>query len=146
MKVAIGADHRGFDLKESIKKNFTTMEISWIDVGSNSTERSDYPDFAKLVAKEIQHGQADVGILLCGTGIGMSIVANRFKGIYAGLAWNKTVAKLNKEHDNVNLLVLPADFISEQQAIEMISVWFKAQFLGGRYQDRIEKIDALNGI
>jgi len=142
MKIAIGADHRGFALKHFIQTDFPDKTVLWIDVGCDSNESCDYPDFALKVIEKMQEGEADVGILLCGTGIGMSIAANRFKGIYAGLAWNEKVAKLNKEHDNVNILVLPADFISEQEAITMITVWLGAEFMQGKYRRRIEKIDA----
>lgn len=142
MKIAIGSDHRGFELKTFLQKNFPDKSVSWIDVGCDSALRCDYPDFAKKVVEKIQAGDADLGILLCGTGVGMSVAANRFKGIYAGLAWNKTIAKLNKEHDKVNVLVLPADFISNDQAVDIISAWLNATFIGGQYQTRIEKIDA----
>jgi len=146
MKIAIGADHRGFAQKEFIKKNLTLAQkkIEWIDIGADSEDRSDYPDFAMAVAKKMQAGQADIGILLCGTGVGMSIAANRFKGVYAGLAWNETIAELNKKHDNVNLLVLPADFVTNQQAVAMVSAWLIAKFAGGRYQERIEKVDSID--
>jgi len=146
MKIAIGSDHRGFALKHFLQTDFPDKTISFVDVGCNSNERCDYPDFTKLVVKKIQEGQADLGVLLCATGVGMSIAANRFEGIYAGLAWNEKVAKLNKEHDNVNILVLPADFISEQQAIAMITVWLKSKFARGRYLKRIEKINAFGGL
>lgn len=146
MKIAIGSDHRGFEQKEFIQKNLVISQREWIDVGCTSSARCDYPEFAQRVAQIIQNGQADMGVLLCGTGVGMSIAANRFKGIYAGLAWNETIAKLNKEHDKVNVLVLPSDFISSEQAVAMITVWITAEFSGGRYQKRIDVIDSFGGV
>lgn len=147
MRIVIGSDHRGFNHKEFIKANLSMpgREISWVDVGSASLESCDYPIFAQEVVEALQTNQADVGILLCGSGVGMSIAANRFKGIYAGLAWNEEVACLSKEHDNVNVLVLPSDFVSTEQAISMIEAWINAEFLGERHQRRIELIDKLGG-
>jgi len=144
MKIAIGTDHRGFSYKEFIKKNLKKINnqiIEWSDVGCYSSDTCDYPIFAKLVAQAVQSGEADLGILLCGSGVGVSIAANRFKGIYAGLAWNEETARLGKEHDNVNVLVFPADVVSEEMLIPMITAWLQASFLGGRYQKRLEMID-----
>jgi ribose 5-phosphate isomerase B len=141
MKIAIGADHRGFVLKQFIMSQFP--HIKWIDVGAFSQERSDYPVFACNVVHELMQDNASLGIMLCGTGIGMAVAANRFKNMYAALAWNETVARQSREHDGANILVLPADFISSDQATSMIDVWINAQFLGGRYQKRIDMIDKL---
>jgi len=143
MKIAIGTDHRGVAHKEFIKKNLTVsgLDIIWIDVGCDTTESCHYPEFAQFVAQKIQNKEVDVGILLCGTGVGMSIAANRFGGVYAGLAWNEAVAKLNKEHDHVNVLVLPADFISHEQSVAMIAAWLQTEKLDGKYKKRIEMID-----
>jgi len=146
MKIAIGADHRGYLHKESIQAALGTMGIEVIDVGAYSDERSDYPDFAVAAVNTILKGEAARGILICGTGIGMSIAANRFYGIYAGLAWNNTVAQKAKEEDNINILVLPADFISQQESVEMVSTWLTAPFKGGHYQDRINKVEEIGGI
>jgi ribose 5-phosphate isomerase B len=143
MNIAIGADHRGFEHKEYIKKQLSLagQPISWIDVGAYSKERSDYPLFAQLVVQEMEQGNADYGILICGSGVGMAITANRIPGIYAGIAWNKEVAAVSKEHDNINILVLPSDFVSKEQAVEMVVAWLNAHFKEGRYQERLDMID-----
>lgn len=139
MIYAIGTDHRGFAHKEYI----TTMlsHIEWLDVGAYNDERSDYPIFAQKVCESIRDGNAVGGILICGSGIGMSIVANRYPLIYAGLAWNAEVAMLAKAHDAVNVLIIPSDYVSVEMAVEMICAWQEAEFKGGRYQERITMID-----
>lgn len=146
MIIAIGADHRGFEHKEYIKKMLASELTQFNDLGAYSTERSDYPEYAIAVAKRIQQKEADCGILLCGSGVGMSIVANRFAGIYAGLVWDIAIAREAKEDDNVNVLVIPADAISMDTAIEIVVMWMAAQFKSGHYQDRLNSIDALGGI
>lgn len=144
-KIAIGADHRGFDLKQRLINNkfLANKEIDWIDVGADNNIRSDYPEFAISVAKLVQEKTVNYGVLLCGTGVGMAIAANRFKYVYAGLAWNETIAKLNKEDDNVNILALPADYIDLDQAQKIITAWLLAEFKSGRYQSRIKLIDTI---
>ena len=143
MRIAIGTDHRGFEHKDFIIKNFHVegCDVQWIDVGAFNAERSDYPEFARLVVEKMLNGSADLGVLLCGSGIGMAIAANRFSGIYAGLVWNDNLARLAREDDNVNLLVLPADFISHQQAVTIIQCWLAAEFKGGRHAKRLEMVD-----
>jgi ribose 5-phosphate isomerase B len=143
--IAIGADHRGFRMKEFIKNNLSLVRhnIEWIDVGAYNAKRSDYPIFAAKAVSAITKGQAQLAILLCGTGIGMAIAANRFPGIFAGLAWNNTVARLAKEDDNVNVLVLPSDFITKTTAVQMTKAWLKASFKKGRYAQRIKLIDII---
>jgi ribose 5-phosphate isomerase B len=146
MKLVIGSDHRGFHFKLVLQeqiKEFNGTPIEWLDAGAFDAERTDYPIYAAKVCEEILEGNADAGILICGSGIGMSIAANRFKGIYAGLAWNETSAHLAKEHDGSNVLVLPSDFISLHDAVSMVHAWMGAKFLGGRYEKRLEMIDKL---
>lgn len=142
MKIAIGADHRGYVLKDAILQSLDDGSITWSDAGCHSEERCDYPLFAQAVAKQVQDKTVDAGILLCGSGIGMSIAANRFKNIYAALVWNVDVARSSKEHDNANILILPADYISEQEALSLITAWKDASFLGDRYQERLSIIDS----
>lgn len=141
--VAIGADHRGFALKEDIKEYFSknSDRINFIDIGAHSVERSDYPLFAKKAAELVVSGKAYAGILLCGTGVGVAIVANRWKGVYAGVAWNVEIARLAKEDDNVNVLCLPADYLAPEVACEIIKAWLSAEFKGGRYAERLHMID-----
>lgn len=144
-RIAIGTDHRGYMLKEFIKEQNAIgfYTIDWIDVGTDSTVRTDYPPFGMQVSKLVVSKQVDYGVLLCGTGIGMAIIANRFPGIYAGLVWNEETAHLAKEDDNVNVLVLPADYIDTEQALLILQAWLSATFQAGRYQKRIEMIDSI---
>jgi len=145
LKIAIGADHRGVALKEFLKtqSEIEGRPIEWLDVGSFSSNPSDYPEYGSKVASLVQNRKADLGVLICGTGIGMSIVANRFKGVFAGLAWCKEVAQQAREHDHINVLVLPADYLSEDQAFVLVSAWLNAQPLDGKYSDRIKEINKL---
>lgn len=146
LKIAIGTDHRGFDLKEKLIHvgELAQKKIAWTDVGTFTQDRTDYPLFAIPVCELVQKKQVDYGVLLCGTGVGMSIIANRFTGIYAGLAWNETVARLNKEDDNVNIVIIPADFVTYESMLAIISAWLGAEFKKGRYADRIAMIDTIN--
>jgi len=143
MKIALGADHRGFALKEQLKKHtqLAGISIEWFDMGAYDAQRSDYPLFVRKVCEELLKGSVDAGILLCGSGVGMSIAANRYPGVYAALVWNEDVARMSKEDDNANVLVLPADFIFEAQMIGIISAWLRASSKGGRYQERLGMID-----
>ncbi len=139
MKIAIGADHRGFAHKEYIKQ--ALADIEWVDVGAYNDERSDYPVFARKAVQAMQAKRVDCGILLCGTGVGMAVVANRYNKIYAALVWNEEIASQSKSHDNANILVLPSDYISPDQAVNMIREWLATEFLAGRYAERINMID-----
>ncbi|TET06231.1 RpiB/LacA/LacB family sugar-phosphate isomerase [Candidatus Dependentiae bacterium] len=147
MIIAIGNDHHGFEQKRIIKEQLQLPHytIEWLDAGSFSTERVDYPSYGIAVARALCKGQAQYGILLCGTGVGMAIVTNRFKGIYAALAWNEELAQKSKEDDNANILVIPSDYVTNEQVVSMITAWLSAPFKGGRYQDRITMIDKLGG-
>lgn len=120
------------------------MTISWLDVGAYSEERSDYPEFAIAACTALLESKADVGILICGSGVGMAITANRFSKIYAALAWNDTVARLSREDDNSNVLVLPSDFVTNEQAVSMVIAWLTADFKNGRYKQRIAMIDSIS--
>lgn len=148
MKIAIGADHRGFDQKEFLKRQLYLpgTHIAWHDVGTGSKERTDYPPFARAVCTQIQAEEADCGILLCGSGVGMSIAANRFAGIHAALVWNDILATAAKQDDNANVLVIPSDFIEDEMLIAAVQAWLLAEFKGDRYQKRIEMIDSWGGI
>lgn len=139
MRFVIGADHRGFELKNELQR--VLVEISWIDIGAYNTQSIDYPLIAHKAAKMIQKKDFFNGVLICSSGIGMAIVANRYKFIRAALIWNSDVAKQAKEHDNANILVFPADYISVECAIESFYAWHKAAFLGGKYKKRIKEID-----
>lgn len=137
MKIVIGADHRGFEYKKQLLKLYP----DWVDVGAHTPDRSDYPVFAQKVASTVQNKNADGGILLCGTGIGMAIAANRFKKIYAGIVWNEEIARLAKEHDNINILIIPVDFVSFEIVESIIKTWMNTRFLEGRYAERLSILD-----
>ena len=139
MKISIGADHRGFNLKEDIIEQF--KEIDWLDVGTFDTTRTHYPIYAKRVCEHVLNKNVDVGIVICGSGVGASIAANRYEKIYASLCWNEGVARAAKEHDGANVLVLPADFVGAHEAFAICRAWFDTTFKGGVYQDRLDMID-----
>lgn len=141
MNISIGADHRGFECKRLIIQNMTLAGVKWLDVGCFSSERCDYPKYAKLVAKDIIDGRSELGVLLCGSGVGMSIAANRFVGIRAGLCWNIDVARAAKEDDDINVLVLPTDFVTPEQSLPIINAWLNAKFKGQHYQQRLDMLD-----
>ncbi|MDI6860780.1 MAG: ribose 5-phosphate isomerase B [Caldisericia bacterium] len=139
MKIAIGSDHAGFELKEEIKKYLCT-EHDTIDVGTNSTESTDYPDFAKKVCDLILKKEVDLGILICGTGIGMSITANKFKGIYAALCYDKNTASLSRRHNNANVLCIGGRTTKKEDAIEIVKTFLEESFEGERHERRLNKI------
>lgn len=139
MKIAIGTDHRGFVHKEFIKKQMSSIE--WVDVGTQSTDRTDYPLYAEKVVELMVSGHVECAVLLCASGGGMAIAANRHFHVYAVVAWNEEIARQCKAEDNANVLVLPADFVSCDDAVVMISAWLAESFKGGRYAERIAMID-----
>jgi len=139
MRIAIGADHRGYRQKELIKNRLE--DIPWLDVGATDARRSDYPIFAHAVCELINADSADRGILLCGSGIGMAIVANRYPGIYAGVAWQPDVAVHGRRQDDINVLVIPSDFVPSNTVLKIVKVWLDTRFGGARYQERLDMID-----
>ncbi|ERT70073.1 MULTISPECIES: ribose 5-phosphate isomerase B [Cetobacterium] len=141
MKIALGADHGGFALKEIVKKHLEDKGFEVLDKGCYSTESVDYPVYAKAVANSILNKEADFGILICGTGIGISIAANRFKGIRAALCSNTTMAKLTREHNDANILALGARMTGDVLALEIVDEFLKTEFLGGRHLTRIQAIE-----
>ena len=138
--IALGCDHGGYKLKEEIKKYFDEKEIEYKDFGTFSEERTDYPIYAKAVAKSIQNKECDKGILICKTGLGMTIVANKFKGIRCAPCLDEATAKQAKEHSNVNILALPANYLSITKAVPIIRIWIGSEFLNGRYNERLQMI------
>jgi ribose 5-phosphate isomerase B len=138
MKLAIGCDHAGFSLKEFLKSNFN--ELDWLDKGCYSADSVDYPDFAHAVARSIEDKETELGILICGSGNGISIAANKHAGIRAAIAWKPELASLARQHNDANILSLPARFISESEAIEIVRAFLDASFEGGRHQTRVNKI------
>ena len=141
MKVVIGADHGGFELKEFLKNNFEYPDISWLDVGTNSTESCDYPLIADKLSEVILNKQADIGVLICGSGIGISIAANRHKGIRAALIYNNEVACLSKEHNNANVAVFGARTQARDDVVKYLTTFLNTSFSNGeRHCRRIEEL------
>ena len=139
--IALGSDHGGYKLKEEIKKYLDEIGLEYKDFGTHNEERCDYPEFAEKVAKAVQSKECEKGILVCGTGFGVSIVANKFKGIWCACCWNDDVAKLLKEHNNANVLALPGRFINVSQAIVILRTWIAAEFMAGRHSERLQMIE-----
>jgi ribose 5-phosphate isomerase B len=143
MRLAIGSDHRGFSLKSEIISYLKGKLIEVTDFGCYSEESVDYPDFAGGVASSIINKQTDFGILICGSGIGMSIAANKYKGIRAALCWNPEIAIRARHHNNANIVCLPSDFMDSKQAEQTIENFISNEFDGGRHQRRLDKIAAI---
>ena len=139
MKIVIGADHGGFELKETIKDTLLQRDYNIIDVGCSSVDSVDYPDFSDQVVSHIVNGTCNKGILICGTGIGMSIAANRDRRIRAANVHNLFTARMSREHNNANILCLGARVLETALALELVSVWLDTEFTGGRHQIRIDK-------
>ena len=139
MHIAIASDHRGFALKAYLQAHMS--HIAWQDCGTHSLERVDYPVFVEPSVSHLLREEVEACILICGSGAGMAMAANRHKGVYAAVAWNPSVARAVKEDDNCNILVLPADFVQSDEAIKIIIAWLEASFKGGRYQVRLSMID-----
>ena len=145
MKIALGSDHGGYELKEKIKQYLVKREgIELIDFGTNSVESVDYPKYGHLVAKSIVGKEADFGILICGTGIGISIAANKIKGIRAANCTNTTMARLSRQHNDANILALGARIVGDVIALDIVDEFLSASFEGGRHQKRIDEIEACN--
>jgi ribose 5-phosphate isomerase B len=141
-KIYVGADHVGFNLKNRLVDELKTLGYEPIDVGPKQLDPADdYPDYAKPVAQAVSTGKVQRGILTCGTGLGMSYTANRFPKVRAALAWNEQVAELSRQHGDSNLLVLPAQFVTEEQGVNILHKWLDTTFEGGRHERRVEKID-----
>lgn len=140
MKIAIASDHGGFELKEHIKKILEDLGVEYKDFGSNSCQSVDYPDFAIPVAEKVAAGEFARGILVCGTGIGMSIAANKIPGIRAALCHDIFSAKATRQHNDSNILALGERVIGKGLAEEIVKIWLKTDFEGGRHQNRVNKI------
>jgi ribose 5-phosphate isomerase B len=141
MKVAIGSDHAGFELKESLRKHLENKGIDVVDKGTFSSERADYPDYGHAVATAVLDKSVDLGILMCGSGNGIAMSANKHAGIRAALCWNEEITTLARQHNDANILVLPARYISPESAKNCIDIFLSTTFEGGRHQDRILKIN-----
>ena len=138
--IALGADHGGYELKEAIKQHLEERGIAYCDFGTNSTASCDYPDYAGPAAKAVAAGECEKGIVICTTGIGVSIVANKVKGIRCGLCSDPLSASLTRRHNNTNMLAMGAGIIGQNLALEIVDVWLTTEFEGGRHQRRIDKV------
>lgn len=140
MKIIIASDHAGFELKEQIKRHFAG-EFEFEDLGTHSAESVDYPDFAHPLAEKVAHNPSLFGVLICGTGNGMVMTANKHADVRAGLCWAPEIAALARQHNNANILVMPARFIPEETAFNIFDTFFHTEFEGGRHERRIAKIN-----
>ena len=140
MKIAIAADHAGFEEKEKLKSTLDSFGVEYADLGTDSPESVDYPDFARKVAEGVADGRFERGILLCGSGTGMAIAANKVPGIRAAVAWNEEIARLSREHNNANVLALAARFTADHEIKNIVKAWLDTGFDGGRHERRLEKI------
>lgn len=139
----VGADHAGFALKAKLVAELRRLGYEPVDVGPHTLDPADdYPDFARPVAEAVSRGAARLGVLTCGSGIGMAIAANRYPGVRAALAWAPEVAELARRHNDANVLVLPARFMDEAEALEALRRWLRAAFEGGRHERRVRKMEA----
>ena len=140
MKLAIGNDHAGSDLKKKIVNLLEGRNIEVVNYGTDQNESVDYPDFAHPVGKSIQENKVDLAIVICGSGNGVNMVVNKYSKVRSALCWNTELAGLARSHNNANILAIPARFVSEEVAIEMVNTFLTTPFEGGRHQNRVEKI------
>jgi ribose 5-phosphate isomerase B len=138
--IPIGSDHAGFELKEQLKVYLIEKGYEVKDFGCHSLDSIDYPDFAHPVASFIEENNGVKGILICGSGNGINMTANKHQGVRSALCWKKEIAQLSREHNDANIITLPARYISTEEGIEMVEVFFNTQFEGGRHQNRVDKI------
>jgi ribose 5-phosphate isomerase B len=143
MKIALGSDHAGFELKEDLRVRLAGQKIEVLDLGAKDESPVDYPDIGASVAEKVSRGEVERGVLICGSGIGMSIVANRFPGVRAALCHDVYTSRMSREHNDANLLVLGGRLIGKGLAREIVKVWLATGFEGGRHQKRLDKIAAL---
>ena len=142
MKIALASDHAGFSEKEKLKPLLTELGIEFVDLGTRSEASVDYPDYARSVAEEVAHGNVDQGVLVCGSGTGMAITANKVPGVRAAVAWSEEIARLARQHNDANVLALGARTTPDGEIPKIVKAWFDTAFEGGRHEDRIKKISA----
>jgi ribose 5-phosphate isomerase B len=143
MRIALGADHAGYELKDKIKLHLQRKGFEVYDDGTNSGESVDYPDYARRVGEDVSRERADMGILVCGSGIGMAIAANKVPGIRAANVSSEYEAQMSREHNNANVLALGARILKEDTVFQIVDRWLSTQFAGGRHERRVEKITAI---
>lgn len=140
MTIALGADHAGFEVKQAILKSLQGQNIDCMDYGTYGPDRVDYPDFAHPVANAVEQGLAQFGILVCGSGNGVAITANKHQGIRAALCWTEEIARLARLHNDANVIALPGRFISAEEAVSLVGIFLQTGFEGGRHSERVQKI------
>jgi ribose 5-phosphate isomerase B len=143
MKIALASDHAGFSTKEELKPLLTQLGIEFTDLGTNSEASVDYPDYAKKVGEEVARGEVDQGVLVCGSGTGMAITANKVPGVRAAVAWSEEIARLARQHNDANVLAIGSRTTPEGEIPKIVRAWFETAFEGGRHADRVNKINAL---
>ena len=143
MKIVIGSDHAGYEDTEKVKRQLDEMGVEYEDVGTDSAESVDYPIYARKVAEKVANGEAEQGILVCGSGNGMQIAANKIHGIRAALAWNEETARLARQHNDANVLSVPARMISPEEVSRVIKAYLEANFEGGRHARRVDEISEM---
>jgi ribose 5-phosphate isomerase B len=143
MKIAIGADHAGFGLKDRIRQHLEQRGFEVMDEGTQSADSVDYPDYARLVAHDVSQNRADLGILVCGSGIGMAMAANKVAGIRAANVSSEYQAQMSREHNNANVLALGGRILEEEVALRIVDRWLATPFAGGRHERRVEKMAAI---
>lgn len=142
-KVSLGSDHRGYQIKSRLVQALCSAGFEITDEGTDSDGAVDYPDYAQRVARKVSAGEADRGILICGTGIGMAIAANKFKGVRAAACSDEVMVEMSRRHNDVNVLCLPGDLIGERSIDELVLMWLQTGFEGGRHEGRVKKISDL---
>ena len=140
-RIPIASDHAGFEMKERLRETLRELGFEVEDEGTHTSASTDYADFAHPLAEEVSSGEAKRGVLLCGTGLGMSYVANRYEGVRAAVAWTPEIASLARKHNDANILVLPARFVGNEDAIAILETFLNTEFEGGRHERRVEKIE-----
>jgi ribose 5-phosphate isomerase B len=144
-RIPIASDHAGFEMKAKISEALSALGFEVQDLGPSSAESADYPDYGHPLADEVSRGEVKRGVLMCGTGLGMSYVANRHPHVRAAVAWNAEIAALARKHNDANVLVLPARFISQEDGVAILKAWLDTPFEGGRHERRVEKIELDSG-
>jgi ribose 5-phosphate isomerase B len=143
-EILIAADHAGVEMKKKLRAELERLGFAVRDLGTDSTESTDYADYAHPLAKAVSEGKVKRGVLLCGTGLGMSYVANRYPNVRAAVTWSQEVAELARSHNDANVLVLPARFVTDDDAVKILRTWLETPFEGGRHERRVVKIENKN--
>ena len=140
-RIPIASDHAGYEMKEHLRKALEGMGYEVEDIGTHSPASTDYADYAHPLAEKVESGEVKRGVLLCGTGLGMSYAANRHHGVRAAVAWTPEIAGLARKHNDANVLVVPARFVSEEDGVQILKTWLETEFEGGRHEARVKKIE-----